>query len=43
MPTHIIDSEIYGAAWGSDEMRAFFDEAHRTRGRREGCAARAEA
>ncbi len=32
MSTHIIDSEIYGSAWGSDEMRAIFDEIPRTQG-----------
>jgi adenylosuccinate lyase len=32
MSTHIIDSEIYGSAWGSDEMRDIFDEVPRTQG-----------
>lgn len=32
MPTHMIDSEIYGGAWGSDEMRAIFDDQPRTQG-----------
>ena len=26
MPTHIMDSPIYGAAWNTDEMRAIFDD-----------------
>ncbi len=26
MPVHIIDSKIFGNAWGTDEMRAMFDE-----------------
>ncbi len=29
MPTHIMDSPIYGAAWQSDEMRAIFDDVPR--------------
>ncbi len=43
MPTHIIDSEIYGSAWGSDEMRAIFDETPRTQGWLDVIAALAEA
>ena len=30
MPTHMIDSLIYRRAWGSDEMRAIFDDVPRT-------------
>ena len=30
MPVHMIDSKIYGNAWGTDEMRAMFDEIPRT-------------
>lgn len=30
MTTHMIDSRIYGSAWGSDEMRAIFDDEGRT-------------
>ena len=30
MPVHMIDSKIYGNAWGTDEMRAMFDEIHRS-------------
>lgn len=30
MPTHMIDSLIYRGAWGSDEMRAIFDDVPRT-------------
>jgi adenylosuccinate lyase len=32
MPTHIMDSPIYGAAWNSEEMRAIFDETPRLQG-----------
>ncbi len=32
MPTHMIDSQIYKDAWGSDEMRAIFDDVPRTQG-----------
>jgi len=30
MPVHMIDSKIYGNAWGTDEMRTMFDEIPRT-------------
>ena len=30
MPVHMIDSNIYGNVWGTDEMRAIFDEIPRT-------------
>ncbi|MFQ5812661.1 MAG: adenylosuccinate lyase [Anaerolineae bacterium] len=30
MATHMIDSLIYGGAWGTDEMRAIFDDVPRT-------------
>jgi adenylosuccinate lyase len=30
MPTSIIDSQIYGPAWGTDELRAIFDDVPRT-------------
>ncbi|MFQ5614725.1 MAG: adenylosuccinate lyase family protein, partial [Anaerolineae bacterium] len=43
MATHIIDSEIYGSAWGSDEMRTIFDEVPRTQGWLDVIAALAEA
>ena len=32
MPVHIIDSEIYGAAWGSQAMRNIFDEQAQLKG-----------
>ena len=32
MPIHMIDSQIYKDAWGSEEMRAIFDDAPRTQG-----------
>lgn len=32
MPAHLIDSAIYGSAWGTDEMRAIFDERARLQG-----------
>lgn len=32
MPIHMIDSEIYGGAWSSPEMRAIFDDTPRTQG-----------
>lgn len=32
MPTHMIDSEIYGDAWSTAEMRAIFDDEPRTQG-----------
>lgn len=32
MSVHPIDSRIFGAAWGSDELRALFDDEGRTRG-----------
>src|SRR5574341_2606088 len=31
MPIHMIDSEIYGSAWCTDEMRNIFDDAARTK------------
>ncbi|MFQ5575370.1 MAG: adenylosuccinate lyase family protein [Anaerolineae bacterium] len=43
MATHMIDSEIYGSAWGSDDMGAIFDEAPRTQGWLNVIAALAEA
>lgn len=43
MSTHMIDSEIYGSAWGSDEMRAIFDERPRLQGWLDVIAALAEA
>lgn len=30
MPVHMIDSLVYGGAWGTDETRAIFDEVPRT-------------
>jgi adenylosuccinate lyase len=39
----MIDSEIYGGAWSSDEMRAIFDDVPRTQGWLEVIAALAEA
>jgi adenylosuccinate lyase len=30
MPTSIIDSQIYGPAWGTEEMRAIFEDVPRT-------------
>ncbi|MBI4673890.1 MAG: adenylosuccinate lyase family protein [Chloroflexi bacterium] len=30
MPSNILDSQIYGSAWGTDEIRAIFDDAPRT-------------
>ena len=32
MPTHIMDSPIFGNAWHSDEMRAIFDDLPRLQG-----------
>ena len=32
MPIHMIDSQIYGGAWSSDEMRGIFDDIPRTQG-----------
>ena len=32
MSIHMIDSEIYGGAWSTDEMRAIFDDMPRTQG-----------
>jgi adenylosuccinate lyase len=32
MPIHIIDSPIYSGAWGTDEMRAIFDDAAQLQG-----------
>ena len=43
MATHMIDSEIYGSAWGSDEMRVIFDEKPRLQGWLDVIAALAEA
>jgi len=43
MPTHIIDSLVYRDAWGSDEMRAIFDDVPRTQGWLDVIAALAQA
>ncbi len=43
MPIHMIDSQIYGGAWSTDEMRAIFDDAPRTQGWLDAIAALAEA
>jgi adenylosuccinate lyase len=43
MPTHIIDSLIYGDAWSTEEMRAIFDDTPRTQGWLDVIAALAEA
>lgn len=43
MPIHMIDSEIYGGAWASEEMRAIFDDGPRTQGWLDVIAALAEA
>lgn len=43
MPTHMVDSLIYSGAWGSDEMRAIFDDVPRTQGWLDVIAALAEA
>lgn len=43
MPTHMIDSQIYGDAWSTDEMRAIFDDVPRTQGWLDVIAALAEA
>lgn len=43
MPTHIIDSPIYGDAWNTDEMRAIFDDVPRLQGWLDVIAALAEA
>jgi len=43
MPTHIIDSLIYRDAWGSDEMRAIFDDVPKTQGWLDVIAALAQA
>ena len=43
MPIHMIDSQIYGDAWSTDEMRAIFDDAPRTQGWLDVIAALAEA
>ena len=32
MPVHVIDSEIYGSVWGTEEMHSIFDEVPRTQG-----------
>src|SRR5688572_7875903 len=43
MPIHMIDSQIYGGAWSTDEMRAIFDDEPRTQGWLDVIAALAEA
>ena len=43
MSIHIIDSQIYGDAWSTDEMRAIFDDVPRTQGWLDVIAALAEA
>ncbi len=43
MPIHMIDSQIYGGAWSSEEMRAIFDDGPRTQGWLDVIAALAEA
>lgn len=43
MPIHMIDSQIYGGAWASEEMRAIFDDGPRTQGWLDVIAALAEA
>lgn len=43
MPTHVIDSLVYRDAWGSDEMRAIFDDVPRTQGWLDVIAALAQA
>lgn len=43
MSIHMIDSQIYGGAWSSDEMRAIFDDEPRTQGWLDVIAALAEA
>lgn len=43
MPTHMIDSQIYGSAWSTDEIRAIFDDVPRTQGWLDVIAALAEA
>ena len=43
MPTHISDSLIYRGSWGTDEIRAIFDDVPRTRAWLEILAALAEA
>jgi adenylosuccinate lyase len=43
VPIHMIDSQIYGDAWSSDEMRAIFDDVPRTQGWLDVIAALAEA
>ncbi|NOZ05497.1 MAG: adenylosuccinate lyase [Chloroflexi bacterium] len=43
MSTHIIDSLIYRDAWGSDEMRAIFDDVPQTQGWLDVIAALAQA
>jgi adenylosuccinate lyase len=42
MPTHIMDSPIYGSAWNTDEMRAIFDDIPRLQGWLDVLAALAE-
>ena len=43
MSVNMIDSEIYGSIWGSDEMYAIFDEVPRTQAWLEIISALAEA
>lgn len=43
MPIHMIDSQIYGGAWCTAEMRAIFDDVPRTQGWLDVIAALAEA
>lgn len=43
MPIHMIDSQIYGGAWSSEEMQAIFDDVPRTQGWLDVIAALAEA
>jgi adenylosuccinate lyase len=43
MPIHMVDSQIYGGAWSSEEMQAIFDDAPRTQGWLDVIAALAEA
>jgi len=43
MPIHMIDSQIYGGAWSTDEMQAIFDDIPRTQGWLDVIAALAEA
>ena len=43
MPTHIMDSPIYGSAWNTDEMQTIFDDGPRLQGWLDVIAALAEA